>query len=102
MDDDSDADPLALRSSLLEHVDDYRGLLGQDLDVIKDACRVGRPFESEIRYMFPYFPDFLLCRLKGAGRAGIKCALVSNNSRKTDRVLRQPIHWVDMLYLRRI
>ncbi len=40
-----------------------------------------------------------LRQLKGAG---IKCALVSNNSRKTDRVLGQPIHWVDMLYLRRI
>ena len=44
----------------------------------------------------------LLRQLKGAGGAGIKCALVSHNSRETDRVLEQPIHWVDMLYLRRI
>ena len=29
----------------------------------------------------------LLRRLKGAGGAGIKCALVSNNSHETDRVL---------------
>ena len=85
MDDGSpDADPLAPRSSLLEQVDDYRGLLGQDPDVIKDVCRVGRPLDSEIRYMSPHFPDFLLRQLKGAG---IKCALVSNNSRETDRVL---------------
>jgi len=41
----------------------------------------------------------LLRQLKGAG---IKCALVSNNPRETDRVLWWPIHWVDMLYLRRI
>ena len=40
-----------------------------------------------------------LRRLKGAG---IECVLVSSNSRETDRVLEQPIHWVDMLYLRRI
>lgn len=44
----------------------------------------------------------LLRRLKGAGGAGIKCALVSNNLRETDRVLEQSIYWVDMLYLRRI
>ena len=41
----------------------------------------------------------LLHQLKGAGS---KCAPGSNNSRKTDRVLEQPIYWVDMLYLRRI
>jgi len=40
-----------------------------------------------------------LRQLKGAGS---KCAPGSNNSRETDRVLEQPIHWVDMLYLRRI
>jgi len=55
--------PLTRRLPLAEEVNDCRGLLGQDPDVIQDVCRhtrTERPLGREIRYMSPDSPVLMI------------------------------------------